>query len=241
MASWLKTVVVLISADAEWAAVKKLLSPSCLHRSPFGEFFLCHSPSNYPQELIYFQGGWGKICAASSTQYVIDRFNPNILFNLDTCGGIEGRIERGKIVLAERTLVYDLVEMMQPGEDIQGFYTTELDLSFLREPYPFEVTKQTICSADRDLLADDIPNLVQQYAATVCDWESAAIAFVAKRNQIPLVILRGVSDLVSLRGGEAYGNVTFFHQSTLAIMTKLLENFEGWLECIEPAKIVRAV
>jgi len=240
MSSQLKTVVVLISADAEWTAVKELLGPSCLHRSPYGEFFFCHPASNYPQELIYFQGGWGKIYAAGSTQYVIDRFNPTILFNLGTCGGIEGRIERGKIVLAERTLVYDLIEMMQPGEDINSFYRTELDLSFLREPYPFEVIKQTICSADRDLLAEDIPNLIQRYEATVCDWESAAIAFVAKRNQLPLVILRGVSDLVSLRGGEAYGDVAFFHRSTLAIMARLLENFDNWLECIEPAKIVRA-
>lgn len=241
MPTQIKTVVVLISADAEWAAVKELLNPGCLHRSPFGEFFLWHPPSNYPQELIYFQGGWGKICAASSTQYVIDRFNPSLLFNLGTCGGIEGRIEQGKIVLAERTLLYDLIEMMQPGDDVQSFYTTELDLSFLREPYPFEVTKQTICSADRDILTEDIPNLIQQYEATVCDWESAAIAFVAKRNQIPLVILRGVSDLVSPRGGEAYGNVAFFHRSTFAIMARLLENFGEWLECIDTAKIVQAV
>lgn len=67
MSTQLKTVVVLISADAEWVAVKQLLSPGYPHRSPFGEFFLGHSPSNYPQELIFFQGGWGKICAAGST------------------------------------------------------------------------------------------------------------------------------------------------------------------------------
>lgn len=66
MSTQLKTVVVLISADAEWVAVKQLLSPGYPHRSPFGEFFLGHSPSNYPQELIFFQGGWGKICAAGS-------------------------------------------------------------------------------------------------------------------------------------------------------------------------------
>ncbi|PWH15511.1 MAG: hypothetical protein DDG59_11385 [Anaerolineae bacterium] len=238
MISDLGVVVVLISADAEWAAVKKLLCPSELYGSPFGEYFYPGlSRSNHPQGLIFFQGGWGKISAASSTQYVIDRFQPSLLFNLGTCGGIEGRIERGQIVLADKTLVYDLFEMMQPSEDIQDYYTTELDLSFLREPYPCEVTRHTICSADRDLLAEDIPRLVDNYGASVCDWESAAIAFVAKRNHIPLVILRGVSDLVGLSGGEAYGNVAYFHQATEEIMAKLLENFENWLERVDMSKI----
>lgn len=59
MSTQLKTIVVLISADAEWAAVKQWLSPGYPHRSPFGEFFLGHSPSNYPQELIFFSRGVG--------------------------------------------------------------------------------------------------------------------------------------------------------------------------------------
>ena len=228
-----KAVLVLISADAEWAAVKQILQPREISRSPFGEFFYQTPGSNYPQEVIFFQGGWGKIAAASSTQFGIDRFRPILLLNLGTCGGIAGRIERGQIVLVEKTIVYDLIEQMDNNEDVQIYYASDLDLSFLLEPYPCAVKRQIMLSADRDLLAEDIPFLVQKYNATVCDWESAAIAFVAKRNAVPLVILRGVSDLVSPSGGEAYGNLALFHQSTTSIMKNLLEKFEGWLACVD--------
>ncbi|RPI83169.1 MAG: hypothetical protein EHM41_16570 [Chloroflexi bacterium] len=45
----------------------------------------------------------GKISAAASTQYIIDRWNPDLLINLGTCGGFEGCIERGAVVLVEKT------------------------------------------------------------------------------------------------------------------------------------------
>lgn len=51
-----KAVLVLISADVEWAAVKQILQPSKLSHSPFGEFFIYRAPgSNYPQEVIFFK------------------------------------------------------------------------------------------------------------------------------------------------------------------------------------------
>lgn len=229
-----KPVLVLISANAEWIAVKAFLKPREVFNSPYGEFFVhSYTKPNNPQEVIFFQGGWGKISAAGSTQFVIDQFEPILLFNLGTCGGIAGRIGRSQIVLVDKTIVYDLIELMDDNEAVQSFYVTEMDLSFLREPYPCEVERQTMLSADRDLLAEDIPFLVQKYQARVCDWESAAIAFVAKKNNMPLVILRGVSDLVSPSGGEAYGNPALFHQSTQVIMETLLETFEDWLACVD--------
>ena len=37
---------------------------------------------------------------------------PGCSFNLGTCGGFEGEIERGTLLLVERTLVYDIFEQM---------------------------------------------------------------------------------------------------------------------------------
>ncbi len=242
MGSIIRPVVVLISADAEWAAVKDFYCPLNLQISPYGEYFVRHfNKPNYPEEVIFFQGGWGKISAAGSTQYVIDSYRPCILLNLGTCGGIKGRVARNQVVLAERTMVYDLIEMMDSSEDIYQYYTTNLDLSFLNEPYPIEVTKLTILSADRDLLSKDIPALVEKYDARVCDWESAAIAFVAEKNGVPLFILRGVSDLVSLEGGEAYGDLSFFQNATQFVMNKLLSSLDDWLGCIDYQKVLAAV
>lgn len=87
-------ILVLISANDEWGAVKEILQPGEVLNSLYGEFFIQPYPKlNHPQEVIFFQGGWGKIAAASSTQFGIDRFRPILLFNLGTCGGIAGRSE----------------------------------------------------------------------------------------------------------------------------------------------------
>ncbi|MCJ7536517.1 MAG: hypothetical protein MUO57_13385, partial [Anaerolineales bacterium] len=60
-------VVVLISADAEWRAVRQLLQVGEIELTPFGECFR-HDLIIQDREcnLILMQGGWGKIAAAAS-------------------------------------------------------------------------------------------------------------------------------------------------------------------------------
>ncbi len=89
--------------------------------------------------------------------------------------------------------------MSDPAEAI-SHYSTELDLSWLHEPYPHPVQPGLLVSADRDIVTGDIPGLVEKYAAVAADWESGAIAWVAKKNGVRCLILRGVTDLVSAVG-----------------------------------------
>jgi adenosylhomocysteine nucleosidase len=217
--------VVLISADAEWRAVCKLLPSPRRVESPFGEYFLTRFDT---QPYLFFQGGWGKISAAASTQYVIDRWRPKLLVNLGTCGGFEGHIERGQILLVEKTIVYDLIEQMGDPQHVIEHYTTEIDLSWLGEPYPLAVRRSLLVSGDRDLLAADIPELVDHYGAVAGDWESAAIAWTAQRNRTPVLILRGVTDLVGSSGGEAYGNLGLFEAAAAEVLERLITTLPGW-------------
>ena len=114
-------VVVLISADAEWHALGSIKASHALQLSPFGEWF---SKVVNNQEVIFIHGGWGKIAAAASTQYAIDHWHPQLLVNLGTCGGFAGEIERGDVLLVERTLVYDIIEQMGDFQQALDFYKT---------------------------------------------------------------------------------------------------------------------
>lgn len=222
-------VVVLISANAEWEAIRDIFSGINLRPSPFGEWFITHQIVSVP--VIFFHGGWGKIAAAASTQFAIDRWRPSLVVNLGTCGGFEGDIERGEIVLVERTIVYDIYEQMEEGEAYLAHYVTDIDLSWLSGPYPHPVRRTLIVSGDRDLLPNEITLLKARFGAIVGDWESGAIAWVAARNGCRTLILRGVSDLVSERGGEAYGDMGRFRQSTRVIMRRLVDALPHWLNC----------
>jgi adenosylhomocysteine nucleosidase len=218
--------VVIVSADAEWRVVTELIEGLKIETSPPGEHF-------EHQGATFFHGGWGKISAAATAQYVIDRFQPDLLVNLGTCGGFEGRIERGAIILVERTLVYDIVEQMTDTDEAIKHYSTRLELDWLPRVLPHPVLRGLLVSADRDIVIADIPGLVKRYNAVAADWESGAIAWVAKRNNARLLILRGVSDLVNPEGGEAYGNYELFIRRTREIMKRLLEQLPDWLAAIE--------
>ena len=223
-------VVLLISANAEWGAVRKMLPDVEIEQTPYGECFRHDlSLNNQVLNILVMHGGWGKIAAAASTQYAIDRWEPELLVNLGTCGGFEGKTKRGEVLLVERTLVYDIYEQMGDLDSHIDHYATKLDLSWLGEPYPFQVRRGLLVSGDRDLAPDEIGDLERKYGAIAGDWESGSIAFVAKRNQVPLLILRAVSDLVSEQGGEAYGDEAMFEQSAMRIMEHLIGSLPEWL------------
>jgi adenosylhomocysteine nucleosidase len=199
--------------------------------SPYGEWFLTDLDSKLSNPIMFFHGGWGKIAAAASTQYVIDRWKPKLLVNLGTCGGFEGEIERGTILLVEKTIVYDIIEQMGDSDEHIAHYTTPIDLSWMTESHPPEVRRSLLISGDRDLLVEEIPNLKSHFGAVAGDWESGAIAWVAARNSVHLLILRGVTDLVGGSGGEAYDNLQLFEEAALRILIQLIGALPGWLEC----------
>jgi adenosylhomocysteine nucleosidase len=219
--------IVLVSANTEWKVLHETFHEPD-QQSPAGEWFVHHYPG--ARDVLFFHGGWGKISAAASTQYVIDRWRPRRLVNLGTCGGFEGRVRVGDVILADRTLVYDIVEAMgDPDEAIEA-YATRLDPSIWPAALRGEVRTEILVSADKDLVPGDIPRLIERYRASAGDWESGAIAWTAKKNGTPVVILRGVSDVVGAGGSVTYGDMGSFEKGTRVVMARLLDLFARALE-----------
>ncbi len=229
-----KRIVVLISANTEWQVVKELIPKVQLQTSPFGEWFShIMGEDTRAEELVFLHGGWGKISAAASTQYAIDTWQPDLLVNLGTCGGFEGKIEKHSVILADKTLVYDIYEQMGDPDEHIAAYTCDLDLSWLKQPYPQAVQKTLLVSADKDLDEKEIPMLAERFGAIAGDWESGAIAYVAQKNQIKCLILRGVSDLVGHSGSEAYDAFEVFVEGTKRVMALLLDSLPRWIACVQ--------
>jgi adenosylhomocysteine nucleosidase len=227
-------IVVLISADGEWRAVKSLLPDIVASQTPFGESFE-RAVEDLP--VVFFQGGWGRTSASATTQYVIDHLRPDLLVNLGTCGGFQGSIQQGTILLVEQTVIYDILEQMTDTAAAIEHYSTRLDLTWLPRLTPSPVSRARLVSGDRDIVPEEIPNLIRVYDAVAADWESGAIAWVAHHNHQRLLILRGVSDLVGVEGGEVYGDYELFQSRTREIMRHLLEVLPKWLRAIEKVQL----
>ena len=222
---------VIVSAQVEWAVVKSIHPRETYERTPYGEFFVTSitSPDASARRVVFFHGGWGKVAAAASTQYAVDRWDPPLIVNLGTCGGFEGAAVRFDVILATKTVIYDVIERMGNAEQALADCATTIDLGWLQGPDPAGVRRVTLVSADQDLDPQAIPGLKAKYGAVAGDWESGAIAWTAQRNGKRVLILRGVSDLVGTGGGEAYGNVEVFRRNAETVMTRLLDALPGWL------------
>jgi len=220
-------VVIIISANAEWTTVMQYFHQPPVEKSPFGSHFQMQLGN---REAILFFGGWGKISAAASAQYVIDRWQPSLIINLGTCGGLEEKTHVGEILLVDKTLIYDIYERMGDPAQAIDHYTTQIDLSFLSEPYPQVVRRGQLVSADQDIDPDLVHKLVDDFDAVAADWESGAIAWTANKNEVPCLILRGVSDLVDPMGGEIYESEEFKDRAE-SVMLPLLRALPNWIRC----------
>ncbi len=221
-------IVCLVSANAEWKAVRGLIHADQIFQSPFGEYFDFNLAAGESVRMVH--GGWGKISAAASAQFIIDHFQPDLIINLGTCGGFAGAIQKGTLIIVERSIVYDIYELMgDPVEHVQH-YSTTIDLDWLgKAPLPGGYQRGLLVSGDRDLMVEDILHLKEEYGAYAGDWESGAIAWVAKKNSVRVLIIRGVSDLVGPMGNETYGNIALFASSAEKLMEKMLSDLPYWI------------
>ena len=218
-------IIILISANAEWKVIKELFPGEQYTTTPWGEYFvdeLNTREDNKP--VIFFHEGWGKVSAAGATQYAIDKWNPDVLINLGTCGGFEGAVNKFEILLVDRTIICDI------REAIEG-YSTTIDLSWIN--FPDSIRKTVMVSADKDLIPHELEILKRNYNAIAGDWETGTIAYTSLRNKKKLLILRGVTDLVNDSTGEAYGNNYVFVSGTEVVMKKLVDDLPAWLDAIK--------
>ena len=220
-------IVIIISAISEWKATKQIFPELEITQSPYGE---SSKVKINEHEIKIYHSGWGKIASAGMMQYITSQDRPDVVINLGTCGGFEGLIQQGDIVMVERTFVYDIVELMG-NLNIIEYYASSLDLSWLPEPHPFPTRRGLIASADSDLPPSKIAFLKER-GAIAGDWESGALAWVANKTKTRLLILRGVSDLVNENEGEAYDNLALFEERTKDVMKKLFDQLPDWINTI---------
>ena len=215
-----RPVVALISATAEWKIVVAQLPDAAVHDTPFGAW-LVHRLGG--EDVVFFHGGYGKVAAAGSTQYAIDRWHPRLLVNLGTCGGFGGERTVGDIVLASETTIYDIVERMgDPDEAIADFHS-QLDAALWPARLASRVVIAPLISADRDLDPAEVAALHARFHAGVGDWESGAIAWIATHNHVPVLILRGVTDVIDHAGADpTYHAVEVWQQASVAVMATLI-------------------
>jgi adenosylhomocysteine nucleosidase len=219
--------VVLISANSEWRIVLEILQPSETESTPLGDWF---NGTVGTHDLVFFHSGWGKTRSAASTQYVIDRWQPELVINLGTCGGLEGFSKLGETLLVTRTIMYDVFERMGDSQQAINYYSAELNTDWIGSTLPENTRRAPLVSADQDINFRNFRTLTEDFGVPAADWESAAIAWVLKTHGIEGLILRGVSDIISRTNSETDNNHALWRSRVDKILKILLMDLPFYLD-----------
>ncbi|MFX0199651.1 MAG: 5'-methylthioadenosine/S-adenosylhomocysteine nucleosidase [Candidatus Hodarchaeota archaeon] len=191
--------VIQICADPEWTSTKQILKiqGDKLHRQPFGEYFE-HPIGVY--ESTFYQSGPTKTRASGACQYAIDTWHPDAVINLGTCGGVSNNIRKLDIIMATKTVQYDVIQRFgKPSLRFKKDLKINLDTSWIDSTNVSEkLYTGKVASADQDL-NEECRKVLQKKSVLAADWESASIAKVCELNKVKCLILRGVTDIPERR------------------------------------------
>lgn len=160
--------------------------------------------------IILTKSGVGKVASATTTQYIIDKYKPKYIINIGIAGSLSNNLKIGDIVIAEKMVQHDF--------DVSAFGNPKGYIDNGIEP-----DKPTIFYSDKNLVdkfkkiltlnkniniktgtvaTGDIfvnqnkqkTQIKKEFNADAIDMESAAIAQTAQRNNVPLIVIRTISD-----------------------------------------------
>jgi adenosylhomocysteine nucleosidase len=147
------------------------------------------------KQAIIAISGIGKVSAALTTQLLIDKFNPDYIFNFGTCGGMTKDVQALNYYIVDKCCQYDFD--LTKLEDVPLGYIQEYDTVFF-PTYSDNVNllpKATLASADRFTSEENDVNNVIETGCNLCDMEGGAIAQVCVSNNVKLIVLKGVTDV----------------------------------------------
>ena len=156
------------------------------------------------KNICVIQSSIGEIDASSATEalfWFVKEQGGEVaqILNVGVVGALRKSISIGQIFLTEKIVHYDFDiraarENGRLGEypDGQRFFAAETSLV---EKLEGQVELATLASGDK-FIADPtkICELVDQFDAHICDMEGAAVARVAARHQVPVTMIKTVSD-----------------------------------------------
>ncbi len=171
--------------------------------------------------IIIAGSGIGKVNAAMMTQHLIDKYNVDIIISSGCAGSLSNNLKVLDVIippyvtyhdfLPERVMKYSVPDEgnIKVDENLINLCKDVIDsmdgVSYVETP---------ICSGDCYVTDDGTAkSIVSRTGAAVVDMESAAIAHVARKNDIPFITIRTISDFAN--GNDDFEKVAADHSSEI--------------------------
>jgi len=96
---------IICPCDIEYQSCKEILK---LHNETELASRLISSRREKDVEVIAVKAGAGKICCASATQLIIDKFEPDFIFDVGASGSLSEKLSINDIICGEYSFEYDV-------------------------------------------------------------------------------------------------------------------------------------
>lgn len=183
-------------------------------------------------DVYVTDSGAGEISAASTTQLLITKYHAEMIMNFGVVGGLTDEMKVCNTVVVESVVHYDFdcsefLKEVQPAQYAQ--YETVyipttpayVKLALSAEPN----LKSVICASGDKFIADPEKkrDLNTKYKAQICEMESAGIVLTCHRNNVPMLLIKAVSDSVSGGGDEFAAMVSRAAATAVKVLLKVFE------------------
>ena len=241
MINSLVKVGIICPCNIEYQSCKEILN---LHNETELAGRLISSRKEKDVEVIAVQAGPGKIQCASATQLIIDKFNPNFVFDVGASGSLSDEVNLYNIVCAEHSYEYDVClsdELAKIPDDLKTrtvlnkVSSKEVLKEFsnwTKENMGTIIKVGNIASGEKNVDNKELrQELHNKLGAIACNWETSAVLKTAQLNGIKSFSFRVITDNAN---EEMEDNLNANWGKVLEIMFKALNKFifEGWVNKI---------
>lgn len=226
-------IAIIGAMDEEVALLKKNISGVSEERRANMKLFI---GKMFEHEVILLKSGIGKVNAALATAIAIERFQPDLLINTGSAGGLNQNLSVGDIVVSTEVRHHDVdatafgYEYGQVPQMPAAFIADQklVDLAYrCAGEIPGVKTVKGLIATGDSFMSD--PRKVARVSENFHDvaaveMEGAAIAQVAYQYGIPFVVIRSLSDIAgkdSARSFEEFLQTAAENSATLIM--KMLE------------------
>lgn len=195
----------------------------CVYRFDCGE----------DKELYVTDSGVGEVSSAIATQMLIDRYNVDMIINFGVCGSLDNSLLVADIVFGESVYHFDRDTSALDGVEV-GFYTEygqkylpvdQLTLKKAQEIVP-DVRAVRIASSEKFVASSKLKKSLQEQGASICEMEALGVLLTAKRNNLPFLILKAVSDKADEDAQMSFNEMlSIAMQKCSDIIEKIIEGF----------------
>lgn len=223
----------IIAAEEEEMLALKNLMKNIREEKVYNLNFVIGSVSG--KTCILVKCGVGKVNAARTTQILIDKYSVDAVINIGSAGGVNEELNINDIVISEKLVQYDFditkVGNYEKGEICELGKYIEADKRLINlcknavDTEEYQAKVGVIASADIFCADTKMAKEVrEEFNAECVEMEGAAIAQVCLLDNIPFLVIRGISDTPNGTNGiDFHTHLKIVSERVAKILEKMLK------------------